>query len=313
VGTAGPGDAEPGEERPAEDAREYARRLRSLPVDQVLGEFLFSLLNAAQVKLGRRDARLLIDVTTVVHQHARPHLPGELTTQIDQILGQLRMGQVSAESHTSQPEENDLGQAPVPPPANAGQLSGGLGRGCSSLGAAGAGHAQDDHQHDKQYGDDRWCDRAGPVEAWTRGKRDRQALPGQDGPEELTLLQGGPRVQRVRHGDDGEEGSADGCADKDPAGGGAIGSSPGGAGGGAIDGQVGEQDAQFFPGAGTQDVPGPLVELVGGDPADLEGLAQLRQRPVTFSVRYPHVAERKTPSVGVHGWRSFEAEARAHN
>jgi hypothetical protein len=42
---------------PAEDAREYARRLRWLPVDQVLGDFLFSLLNVAQVKLGRRDAR----------------------------------------------------------------------------------------------------------------------------------------------------------------------------------------------------------------------------------------------------------------
>jgi hypothetical protein len=42
---------------PAEDAREYARRLRSLPVDQVPGDFLFSLLNVAQVKLGRRDAR----------------------------------------------------------------------------------------------------------------------------------------------------------------------------------------------------------------------------------------------------------------
>jgi len=35
---------------------------------------LFSLLNAAQVKLGRRDARLLIDVTVVAHEHARPYL-----------------------------------------------------------------------------------------------------------------------------------------------------------------------------------------------------------------------------------------------
>jgi hypothetical protein len=37
--------------------------------------------------------------------------PGELTRQIDQVLGQLRLSQVSAESHASQqgqPEENDL-------------------------------------------------------------------------------------------------------------------------------------------------------------------------------------------------------------
>ncbi len=121
MGTAGPGGAGEGDERPAEDAREYARRLRSLPVGEVLGDFMFSLLHAAQVKLGRRDARLLIDVTAVAHEHARPYLPGELTRQIDQVLGQLRLGQVSAESQASRPEENDLDRAPAPPPAGAGQ------------------------------------------------------------------------------------------------------------------------------------------------------------------------------------------------
>lgn len=43
---------------------------------------------AAQLKLGRRDARLLIDMTAVAHEHARPYLPGELTRQIDQVPGQ---------------------------------------------------------------------------------------------------------------------------------------------------------------------------------------------------------------------------------
>jgi len=113
------------EARSAEDAREYVRRMRSLPVDQVIGEVLFSLLNAAQVKLGRRDARLLIDVSTVAHEHARAYLPGELSRQIDQVLGQLRMGQVSAEGHASQqeePEENDLDRLPAPPSPHATQL-----------------------------------------------------------------------------------------------------------------------------------------------------------------------------------------------
>jgi hypothetical protein len=82
VGAAGPSGGEQGDKRSAEDAREHVRRLRSLPVDQVLGDVLFSLLRAAQVKLGRRDARLLIDVTAVAHEHARPYLPGELTRQI---------------------------------------------------------------------------------------------------------------------------------------------------------------------------------------------------------------------------------------
>ena len=59
-------------------------------------------------------------MTAVAHEHARPHLPGELTGQIDEALGQLRMAQVSAENHASQQgqrEENDLGTAPAPPSA----------------------------------------------------------------------------------------------------------------------------------------------------------------------------------------------------
>lgn len=115
MGTAGPGGGGQEDERSADDASEYALRLRALPVDQILGEILYGLLNAAQVKLGRRDARLLIDVTAVAHEHARPYLPGELTRQIDQVLGQLRMSQVSAENHASAPEENDLKKTPAPP------------------------------------------------------------------------------------------------------------------------------------------------------------------------------------------------------
>jgi hypothetical protein len=125
MGMTGPdGDAGQEQAQSAEQAREYVRRMRALPVDQVIGEVLFSLLNAAQVKLGRRDARLLIDVSAVAHEHARPYLPGELSRQIDQVLGQLRMGQVSAEGHASQQgeqEENDLARLPAPPPASAAQ------------------------------------------------------------------------------------------------------------------------------------------------------------------------------------------------
>jgi hypothetical protein len=106
----------------AQDARERALQMRSLPVEQLVADVLLSLLNAAQLKLGRRDARLLIDLGTVLHEHARPYLSGELTTQVDQLLGQLRMGQVSAEGNVSrpgEPEENDLDRVPAPPTAGA--------------------------------------------------------------------------------------------------------------------------------------------------------------------------------------------------
>jgi len=104
----------------ADDVREQMQRMRALPVEQVIADAVFSLLHAAQIKLGRRDARLLIDVSAVVQEHARRYLPEELIRQIDQSLGQLRLAQVSAEGHASrpeQPEQNDLAQMPAPPSA----------------------------------------------------------------------------------------------------------------------------------------------------------------------------------------------------
>jgi hypothetical protein len=125
VDTPGAGSgAEHERARSAEDAEAYVQRLRSLPVQQVIADVMFSLLNAAQVKLGRRDARLLIDLSSVALEHARPYLQGELTQQIDQVLGQLRLGQVSAEGHANrpgEPEENDLDRVPAPPSAGAAQ------------------------------------------------------------------------------------------------------------------------------------------------------------------------------------------------
>jgi hypothetical protein len=121
VDTAEPGSGT-GRERTssAQDARERAQRMRSLPAEQLVADVVVNLLNAAQFKLGRRDARLLIDLGTVVHEHARPYMSGEVNTQMDQLLGQLRLSQVSAEgraSRTGGPEENDLDRLPAPPRA----------------------------------------------------------------------------------------------------------------------------------------------------------------------------------------------------
>jgi hypothetical protein len=126
VRVADTGKPEPdrGSDRPElseEDIREYTRRLRSLPVEQVIGEAMFTLLNAAQVKVGRRDARLLIDVVTVSLTHARSYLSAELANRVDGLLGQLRYAQVAAEGRAGQTgqakEENDLDRAPTPPAA----------------------------------------------------------------------------------------------------------------------------------------------------------------------------------------------------
>lgn len=118
----------PVEGQPSEDeVREYLKQLRSAPAEQVVADIVFGLVNAAQAKLGRRDARLLIDLTSTVMEQTRAHLSAELVTEVDQVIGQLRLSQVQAESRLSainQHEPNDLAEMPAPPSPAARQPAG---------------------------------------------------------------------------------------------------------------------------------------------------------------------------------------------
>ncbi len=98
-----------------EQLREYLAQLREVPAEQVVAELLSSTLNAAQAKLGRRDARLLIDLSAVMMDHVRRHVSGDLANQVDNVLQQLRLGQVRAEESAGDAAEpNDLTEAPPP-------------------------------------------------------------------------------------------------------------------------------------------------------------------------------------------------------
>jgi hypothetical protein len=106
-----------GSDASAKDAQELVEKLRSAPAEQMVTEAFFMLLNGAQVKLGRRDARLLIDLSTVMLDYARQYLSEPLVKQVEQSLDQLRLGQVGAEKTVvdkGEPEPNDLSQAPTP-------------------------------------------------------------------------------------------------------------------------------------------------------------------------------------------------------
>lgn len=106
-----PGPGEPSEE----EVRAYLGQMRQAPAEQVLAEVLQGLLNAAQVKLGRNDARLLLDTAASVTDQTRAHLSGDLVQQVDQAIQQLRMAQVEAEqqvAESGQAEQNDLAGAP---------------------------------------------------------------------------------------------------------------------------------------------------------------------------------------------------------
>lgn len=104
----------PGGQPSEEEVRAYIAQLRGAGIDQILAEVLSSLLNAAQVKLGRRDARVLLDTTAAMVEQTRAVLPDELTSQVDDVLSQLRMAQVQAEPEVAeaaaqgQAEPNDI-------------------------------------------------------------------------------------------------------------------------------------------------------------------------------------------------------------
>lgn len=113
---------QPGASQPPlteEQAREYLAALRTMPAHELVAELLFGLLNAAQAKLGRRDARLLIDLAAGMLDQARPYFAPDLVKQVDQVLTQLRLGQVKAEGSTDGTEPNDLSQVPTPPTTRA--------------------------------------------------------------------------------------------------------------------------------------------------------------------------------------------------
>ncbi len=128
----GPGGPGAGGQPSEEELRAALGQLRAAPVDQIVAEVASALLNAAQVKLGRQDGRLLIDTTALVTDQVRPHVPAELVQQLDEVLGQLRLAQVEAEREVAaataqgHEEPNDLtGQPTATPPDTAGEGAGG--------------------------------------------------------------------------------------------------------------------------------------------------------------------------------------------
>jgi len=101
-----------GHEPTEEEMRAYLQELRDTPVGQVLTEVLSVLLNAAQVKLGRHDGRLVLDTVALLTDATKDALPKEIVSQLQGALSQLRLAQVEAEKQRDPNEPNDLA-APV--------------------------------------------------------------------------------------------------------------------------------------------------------------------------------------------------------
>lgn len=110
-----------GSQQPSEEEmRQAMDQMRATPVDQFVAGGLQELLTAAQVKLGRNDGRLLLDLVGVLNDATRGQVDEQLTSQLDDALSQLRMAQVQAEREIvaaateGHVEQNDLPRRPAP-------------------------------------------------------------------------------------------------------------------------------------------------------------------------------------------------------
>lgn len=114
-----------GREPTEEEVRAYLAQLRQADPAEIVAQAFSMLASGAEVKLGRRDARLLIDLAGAVAEQASGRLDEQLTGQMDQAVTQLRTAQVDAEGQLAQlreegklpdEEEGDLPEEGAPPP-----------------------------------------------------------------------------------------------------------------------------------------------------------------------------------------------------
>ncbi len=104
-----------------EQLRAYLQQLRGADVAEVVAQAFSVLGTGAEVKLGRPDARVLIDALGSLLDTTGPHLPDEVTGQMRDGLSQLQMAQVEAEREAGG-QASPEGQ---PPPAGQARTEGG--------------------------------------------------------------------------------------------------------------------------------------------------------------------------------------------
>lgn len=90
---AGGGGQQPSEEQ----IRAYLAQLRQAAPDELVAQAFSVLASGAEVKLGREDARLLIDAAAALAEAVGDRVEGDLSQQMTTALNQLRVAQVDAE------------------------------------------------------------------------------------------------------------------------------------------------------------------------------------------------------------------------
>ena len=103
-----------------EELRAYLESLRAAQPVEVLVQSFGVLATASEVKLGRSDARVLIDAMTALVGATEQHIPSEIASRMRETITQLQMAQVQAEregagdtaTQTEQQSAQDTPSAP---------------------------------------------------------------------------------------------------------------------------------------------------------------------------------------------------------
>jgi hypothetical protein len=90
-----------------DELRHYVAQLREAPVADLLAQ-AYTMLGAwAEAKLGRHDARALIDGMNGLVQAAAGSLPDDLAKQMRDGIGQLQLAQVQAEQQLAHQQHGE--------------------------------------------------------------------------------------------------------------------------------------------------------------------------------------------------------------
>jgi hypothetical protein len=118
-----------------EELRAYLDQLREAPAADILVQAYTMIGTGAEVKLGRPDARLLIDAMAGLVSAVGARL-GELGTRMQGGVAQLQSAQVEAErqvAQQAQAQQPAAPEAPAQPPAAPGGQGGSGGQGNQNL------------------------------------------------------------------------------------------------------------------------------------------------------------------------------------
>jgi hypothetical protein len=101
-----------------EELRAYLEQLRAADVAGIIAQVYEMLGTTAEVKLGRPDARVLIDTMNAVVQTGAASLPDELAQRMRDGIAQLQVAQVQAEREPAD-EPPDAGEPSAEQPPGA--------------------------------------------------------------------------------------------------------------------------------------------------------------------------------------------------